>query len=286
MYFCNHTRSFAWRNSFFQARCRAVSSSLQTMPRESFGCLFGVKTVTHLPCRSRARAFTLIELLVVVAVITLLMAILLPSLSQARKQANRVACLSNLRQMQFANEIYAAEYDNWYVPLRMETPSAVVWYSNPQFRTILRIKDTGFGMAPRGLICREASFALSQPGSTGLFRLEFAYGFNVHGLTTDVGGVAVPYIGYRRTQLPAPAQKIAVADGVDWWIRASGSHKYMGETGNLSQLYNFAPAYRHDGLVGIAFFDGHAEMMPRRKVDYIGLTATQINEIWDPIKAE
>jgi len=55
------------------------------------------------------QAFTLIELLVVVAVIALLMAILLPCLQRARKQAKAVACFANLRQWAMTLVLYTED---------------------------------------------------------------------------------------------------------------------------------------------------------------------------------
>lgn len=60
----------------------------------------------------RRRAFTLIELLVVMAIISVLMGILLPSLSKARAQAKGAICMNNMRQTGFAANLYAEDWDS------------------------------------------------------------------------------------------------------------------------------------------------------------------------------
>jgi prepilin-type N-terminal cleavage/methylation domain-containing protein/prepilin-type processing-associated H-X9-DG protein len=62
----------------------------------------------------RKRGFTLIELLVVVAIIAILIAILLPSLSRAKEYARKGVCGSNNRQIANALQMYAKDYNGQY----------------------------------------------------------------------------------------------------------------------------------------------------------------------------
>ena len=72
----------------------------------------------------QSSGFTLIELLVVVAVLSVLIAILLPALNMARNLGKRIVCASNLKQMGLAWQLYLNDNDHCFP----RYPSAHVRY--------------------------------------------------------------------------------------------------------------------------------------------------------------
>jgi prepilin-type N-terminal cleavage/methylation domain-containing protein len=64
--------------------------------------------------RFKTKGFTLIELLVVIAIIAILAAILLPVFAAAREKARTASCISNLRQIGLASQMYIQDHDETF----------------------------------------------------------------------------------------------------------------------------------------------------------------------------
>ncbi len=152
------------------------------------------------------RRFTLIELLIVIAIIAILMAMLLPALSQAKEMGRRAVCLSNLKQLyiQFTN--YQDDFQGmlptvgrgtWYSQYAFDHASSFYWNSHEGMNEAFDTDGTSFGRAGWSLMiateylkdCAVASWHGygPRPGSlafcpsqdwTGEFSMHYGYRYN------------------------------------------------------------------------------------------------------------
>jgi prepilin-type N-terminal cleavage/methylation domain-containing protein/prepilin-type processing-associated H-X9-DG protein len=138
--------------------------------------------------RNRRNAFTLVELLVVIGIIAVLISILLPALSRARRQAQTVQCASNLRQLYSVTQIYATTYKGYMLPSRTWAGSAKdnYWCGINVMGPLMGIKRTDFSAAGQQVAVDRIAKMLNCPAvnrdrdaSPGTFLVDYTYNTNL-----------------------------------------------------------------------------------------------------------
>ena len=239
-------------------------------------------------CRSRTsggpRAFTLVELLVVVAIIALLLAILLPSLSAARGQARRVKCASNMRQLALAVQMYSNEHRSRMMPLAYTDTNLlrggppIYWWGTSDVSGVDHTRGfvwpyLGSDLRPDGFFeCPEQKWGTYRPQGDAA-AVTSTYGYNGYYLSPPHTPGWSFSIGLRpwllAEQVRAPARVFAFADTM---IDMSGRLQnnalldppFVYDGSHWSRNANPTTSFRHGELTVAAFVDGHAQAMPRR----------------------
>jgi len=113
------------------------------------------------PRMLRSRCFTLLEILVTIAVISVLVSLLAPSLRSARDRVNTVKCMSNMHQVGLAQGMYGNDF-KIYVPVRLDLgASNQFWWV-----TIGRYLSTpNANMNPDGGSATNISYVLQCPSA-------------------------------------------------------------------------------------------------------------------------
>jgi prepilin-type N-terminal cleavage/methylation domain-containing protein/prepilin-type processing-associated H-X9-DG protein len=203
-------------------------------------------------------AFTLIELLVVVAIISLLVSILLPSLHKAKGLARQAVCMNNLHQTNLVFSLYQADHDGLF-PWHATNPSApnyqdYRWHHNMKREGYLENGDILW--CPAGRVYDQR--LTEHYYLWGLFD----HGYSL-GLVFDYGVSGLPRVQAQVAEIRDPAGTIVV---LDTRITRDVPTDPMTEQGRyfcdcvhyiVSSWGAGVAVARHDGKCGVAWVDGH-----------------------------
>lgn len=208
-------------------------------------------------------AFTLIELLVVIGIIAILLSIMLPMLAKAKEKTYRVRCISNLKQIYLAMELYLNNNDDTYPCAQDPLPTGTWLWMGRGWRDFLEPYLGGYIDAnnPSALFCPADKMSEELYESTS-----YAYSMSFYHSSEqidDMNNVADNYsnprpsICQKRFSVEKPANKVLIGEwlsvhqrikGQDngWWCW-KGARNYLFADGVVEYLKATQIATANDG---------------------------------------
>lgn len=246
-----------------------------------------MKSQTPHPIRTRRSAFTLIELLVVIAIIAILAAILFPVFAQAREQARKSSCLSNVKQIGLGMMMYSQDYDGWfpawvrgYARSNPSTPGTgsvgldAMWHVNVQpyiksGQPTAR-ENTGVWQCPNLGAANDFNTFSDGKGPS------YSYGMSQHFMYNNPGFLSPTY-GYpagsayyrfpKDFEMDKPASTIMIGEAArEGRLAPTYYFQYWANVERDKGKAGWETPLRHTGGANYVFGDGHAKWLKRETV--------------------
>jgi len=228
--------------------------------------------------KNKKTAFSLIELLVVISSISLLMAVMIPALGRAKKQGKAACCLSNLRQMAIAADIYTQSEDGYFplafAPIKMDPQTAKTVEACWDF-TIEKIwtaAEPVTDLKPGILWQHESVNKIHQcPAFKGRSNTSddpyTGYNYNTSYIGYDER--SNPPTSAKAAQLRSPQNTALFGDGEVVLQNVRGANKFMRapwanpRDESFSGRYAGTQGFRHLEKTNVAFADLHAQSLSK-----------------------
>jgi len=207
------------------------------------------------------KAFTLIELLVVIAIIAILAAILFPVFAQAREQARKTVCTSNVKNYGLAFLMYLQDYDETMVS-QVNGGSDLTQF---QYITQPYVKNRQILLCPdrQKVGCDKTldptGRCLGYAPNFGIYSYNDGTGLFLQPVANPGGGTLFP--GRALAAFAHPAATILMGDTNDTPMYTLSFYFQDGD-GTTSS------AVRHNGRYQMCFVDGHAKSLKMKAYSF------------------